>query len=154
MANISLNQSRLGDYGTQSGRYSYLLTEEDTLSSFSPLFQSIDVSRFYFKPNFQNWLPKVFIPLLLMYNTGYFEFFFFFTFLFIFETERDRAWMEEGQRERETQDWKQAPGSEPSAQSPTRGSNSRTARSWPGWSRMLNRLRHPGAPNVLDFKKV
>ena len=28
----------------------------------------------------------------------------------------------------------------------TRGSNSRTARSWPGWSRTLNRLRHPGAP--------
>ena len=54
--------------------------------------------------------------------------------------------MGEGQRERETQNRKQAPGSEPSAQSPTQGSNSRTARSWPGWSRTLNRLRHPGAP--------
>ena len=66
---------------------------------------------------------------------------------------RDRAWMGEGQRERETQNRKQAPGSEPSAQSPTRGSNSRTARSWPGWSRTLNRLRHPGAPNLIFFKK-
>ena len=71
---------------------------------------------------------------------------FFFQRLFIFGTERDRAWTGEGQRERETQNRKQAPGSEPSAQSPPRGSNSRTARSWPGWSRTLNRLRHPGAP--------
>ena len=55
----------------------------------------------------------------------------FFLCLFIFETERDTAWTGEGQRERETQNRKQAPGSEPSAQSPTRGSNSRTARSWP-----------------------
>ena len=37
----------------------------------------------------------------------------------------------EGQRERETQNPKQAPGSEPSAQSLTRGSNPRTARSRP-----------------------
>ena len=39
--------------------------------------------------------------------------------------------MEEGQRERETQNLKQAPGSELSAQSPTRGSNPQTARSRP-----------------------
>ena len=52
--------------------------------------------------------------------------------LFIFETERDRAWAGEGQRERETQNRKQVPGSELSAQSPTRGSNPRTMRSWPG----------------------
>ena len=45
--------------------------------------------------------------------------------------ERDRAWAGEGQRERETQNLKQAPGSELSAQSPTRGSNPRTVRSWP-----------------------
>ena len=38
-------------------------------------------------------------------------------FLFIFETERDRAWAGEGQREGETQNLKQAPGSELSAQS-------------------------------------
>ena len=60
--------------------------------------------------------------------------------------------MGEGQRERETQNRKQAPGSEPSAQSLTRGSNSRTARSWPGWSQTLNRLRHPGAPTLLFSK--
>ena len=74
---------------------------------------------------------------------------FFSTFYFIFETERDRARTGEGQRERETQNRKQAPGSEPSAQSPSRGLNSRTVRSWPGWSRTLNRLRHPGAPNLV-----
>ena len=34
-----------------------------------------------------------------------------------------------GQRERETQNVKQAPGSELSAQSPTRGSNAQTMRS-------------------------
>ncbi|VFV22918.1 coagulation factor xi-like [Lynx pardinus] len=44
-------------------------------------------------------------------------------------SERDRAWAGEGQREREAQKLKQAPGSELSAQSPTRGSNSRTVRS-------------------------
>ena len=77
---------------------------------------------------------------------------FFFQRLFIFGTERDRAWTGEGQRERETQNRKQAPGSEPSVQSLTRGSNSRTARSWPGWSRTLNRLHHPGAPEIT-FKK-
>ena len=37
--------------------------------------------------------------------------------------------MGEEQRERETQNPKQAPGSEPSAQSPTQGSNPRTVRS-------------------------
>ena len=37
--------------------------------------------------------------------------------------ERDRAQTGEGQRERETQNPKQAPGSELSAQSPTQGSN-------------------------------
>ena len=55
------------------------------------------------------------------------------------ERERDRDRDRETQREtehewgrgreRETQDWKQAPGSEPSAQSLMRGSNSWTARS-------------------------
>ena len=41
------------------------------------------------------------------------------------ETEHERGRV----RETETQNLKQAPGSELSAQSPTRGSNSRTARS-------------------------
>ena len=56
---------------------------------------------------------------------------FFLTFIYLFlrqrETEHERGRV----RERETQNLKQAPGSELSAQSPTRGLNSRTARSWP-----------------------
>ena len=49
--------------------------------------------------------------------------------MFIFEREGDRVGMGEGQRERETQNLKQAPGSELLAQSPTWGSNPRTVRS-------------------------
>ena len=48
--------------------------------------------------------------------------------LFIFERQRD-SMSREGQRERETQNLKQAPGSELSAQSLTRGSNSQMVRS-------------------------
>ena len=59
--------------------------------------------------------------------------------------------MVERQGKRETQNRKQAPGSEPSAQSLTRSSNSRTARSWPGWSRTLNRLSHSGAPHYFKL---
>ena len=57
----------------------------------------------------------------------YFSFFLFNVYLFLRqrETEHERGRV----RERDTQNLKQAPGSEPSAQSPTRGSNSRTARS-------------------------
>ena len=51
--------------------------------------------------------------------------------VFIFERDRDRVQVEEGQRERETQNPKQAPGSEPSAQSPMQDSNSRATRSRP-----------------------
>ena len=49
------------------------------------------------------------------------------------ERETDRAWTREGERERgrETQNRKQAPGSELSARSLTQGPNSRTERSWP-----------------------
>ena len=67
--------------------------------------------------------------------------FFFFIFLemFISETETDRARVGEGQRERKTQNLKQASGSELSAQTPMQGSNSRTVRL------SLNRLSHPGA---------
>ena len=52
-------------------------------------------------------------------------------FIYFWERGRDRAWAGERQRERETQNPKQAPGSELSAQSPMQGSNSQTARSWP-----------------------
>ena len=44
-------------------------------------------------------------------------------------TERDRVRAGEGPRERETQNPKQAPGSELSAQSPRWGSNPQTVRS-------------------------
>ena len=61
----------------------------------------------------------------------FFVFNFFANVLFSFETERDRAWAGEGQRERETQNPKQAPSSELPAQSRMWGSNSWTVRSWP-----------------------
>ena len=50
--------------------------------------------------------------------------------MFIFEGETEHELGEE-QRGRETQNPKQAPGSELSAQSPMRGSNPRAVRSWP-----------------------
>ena len=49
--------------------------------------------------------------------------------MFIYFRERDRVETGEGQREREIQNLKQAPGSKLSAQSLMWGSNSRTARS-------------------------
>ena len=50
-------------------------------------------------------------------------------YLFLRQRETEHEWGRV--RERETKNLKQAPGSELSAQSPTRGSNSRTVRSWP-----------------------
>ena len=62
--------------------------------------------------------------------------------------DRDRARAGEGQKERETQNLKQAPGSELSAQNRTWGSNSRTMRSWP--ERKLDTwLNHPAAPPLV-----
>ena len=59
--------------------------------------------------------------------------FFFNVFIYFWkrERERDRAWAEEEPRERETQNLKQAPGSELSGQSLMWSSNSGTVRSWP-----------------------
>ena len=54
--------------------------------------------------------------------------FFFNIYLFLKNRDSDRAQAEEGQREKETQNPKQVPA-ELSAQSPTRGSNSQTAKS-------------------------
>ena len=73
---------------------------------------------------------------------------FFLTFLFIFETERDRAWMGRG-RERgrhRIRSRLQALSHQPRAR---RGA--RTPGPWDrdrSWSRMLNRLSHPGSPRV------
>ncbi|VFV38415.1 Hypothetical predicted protein [Lynx pardinus] len=58
--------------------------------------------------------------------------------------ERERV--AEGQRERETQNPKQAPGSEPSARSPSRGSNPRTARSRPEPKSDASPTEHPRRP--------
>ena len=55
-----------------------------------------------------------------------YDYFLFFKKFIYFERERGDG---EGQSERDTQNPKQAPGSELSAQSPTRGSNPRTVRS-------------------------
>ena len=51
--------------------------------------------------------------------------------IYLFLRQRERQSMNRGgaEREREAQNRKQSPGSEPSSQSPMRGSNSRTARS-------------------------
>ena len=80
--------------------------------------------------------PNIYVYLLSMIHTHiyihiymliyylYFILFLIILMLFIFERERerkrDRTWVGEGQRERETQNLKQTPGSEPSAQSPHR----------------------------------
>ena len=72
-------------------------------------------------------------------------------FLFIFKTERDRAWAGKRQRERETQKWKQAPGSEPSAQSSIWGSNSQTVRSWPEPKLDAQLTEPPRRPSISFF---
>ena len=66
-----------------------------------------------------NFLDLVFIIII----------FFLCLFLRERESERDRTQEEKGQRERETQNLKQAPGSQLSAQSPMRGLNLQTVRS-------------------------
>ena len=55
----------------------------------------------------------------------------FFANVYLILRETARAWAGEEQTERGTQNPKQAPGSELSAQSPTQGSNSQAVRSWP-----------------------
>ena len=73
-------------------------------------------------------------------------FFFFFFNVYLFLRERENV-SRGGDRERETQNPKQASGSGlSSTQSPTRGSNSWASRSWPERSWTLNQLSHPGAP--------
>ena len=51
--------------------------------------------------------------------------------MFVYFWERDRVGVGKGQREREIENLKQAPGSELTAQSLMQGSNSWTVRSWP-----------------------
>ena len=56
-------------------------------------------------------------------------FYFFFKRLLIFERQEETEHEQGRSRERETQNPQRAPGSEPSAQSPTRGLNPQTVRS-------------------------
>ena len=56
--------------------------------------------------------------------------------------------MSGGGRERETQNPKQVPGSELSAQSPTRGLNSQAARSWPEPKSDASPTKPPGRPKT------
>ena len=69
--------------------------------------------------------------------------------MFIYFWDRDRAWVGEGLRERETQNPKQAPGSELSAQSPTQGSNSQTVRSWPEPKSVAQPTEPPRRPSHI-----
>ena len=70
-------------------------------------------------------------------------------FTYFLEAERDRAWVGEEQRERETQNPKQAPDSELSAQRPMRGSNSWTVRSWPGPKSDASPTEPPRCPYIF-----
>ena len=91
--------------------------------------------------------PRLSLVLMTLTVLKTIRFFFFFNVcLFV---RRDRVQAGEGQRERETQNLKQAPGSELSAQSPTRGLNS-----WDhdlSRSRMFNLLSYPGAPRSIRY---
>ena len=74
--------------------------------------------------------------------------------MFIFDRERDRAWAEKGQRERETQNLKQAPGSELSAQSPMWSLNPRAVKSWPELKLDAQLTKSPRRPSIWYFNSV
>ena len=73
-------------------------------------------------------------------------------YLFLRQRETEHEWGRGRERERETQNQKQAPGSEPSAQSLTRGSNSRTMRSWPELKSDAQPTETPRRPTISHFK--
>ena len=84
-------------------------------------------------------------------------YFYFFNvyFFFFLERETERKQGRGRERERETQNPKQAPGSEPSAQSPTRGSNSQTVRSRPEPKSDAPPTEPPRRPLILNnFNKI
>ena len=60
----------------------------------------------------------------------------------------------EGQRERETQNPKQAPGSKPSAQSPPWGSNPQTVRSWREPKSDVQLTKPPRCPKFSPKLKI
>ena len=93
-----------------------------------------------------------FIPWSMLYACMFIKKFF---LMFIFEREKESACTcasgGGAERERKTQTPKQAPGSEPSAQSPTQGSNSQTMRSWPEPKPDAQPTEPPGTPYACTF---
>ena len=81
---------------------------------------------------------------------------YFFHCLFIFERQRDTEHEWGRGRERETQNLKQAPGSELTAPEPDVGLEPTNWDHDPSRSQMLNWLSHPGALNwsILDINKI
>ena len=71
--------------------------------------------------------------------------------MFNFERERQSVSGEGAERERETQNPKQAPGSELSAQNPRRVSNSEWGGPDLSQSQKFNRLSRPGASTCKQF---
>ena len=67
--------------------------------------------------------------------------------------DRERPWAWEGRRERETQNLKQAPGSQLSVQSPMRSSNPGAMRSWPEPKSEASPTEPPRRP-LPDFSWV
>ena len=76
--------------------------------------------------------------------------------MFIYFWDRDRQRHEQGKgpRERETLNPKQAPGSELSAKSPTRSSNSWTVRSWPEPKSEAQLTEPPRRPSSVTFISI
>ena len=70
-------------------------------------------------------------------------------FVFIFETDWDREWSGEGQRERETQNPKQAPGLRCQHRALRRVQTHELRDHDLSWSWVANQLRHPGALKTL-----
>ena len=71
--------------------------------------------------------------------------------VYFWERDRDRAWVGEGQREMETQNLKQVPGSELSAQRLIQDSNSQTVRSWPEPKSDTQLTEPPRYPKAMAF---
>ena len=102
-----------------------------------------------------NCTPETNITLHVNWNL----FFLMFIYLFLRETEREvlGAYIEEGQKESEIQNLKQAPGCKLSAQSLTRGLNSQTVRSWPEPKSDAQPTEPPRCPTeyvILDLRVV
>ena len=76
-----------------------------------------------------------------------------FFLMFILGRQRDRMQAGEGQREKEKQNLKQAPGSKLSAQSPMWSSNSQTMRSCPEPKSVAQPSEPPRCPNMGHILK-